>query len=93
MNSGSIEQDADVVMFLYRPEAYGIETLPDGSSTEGYAEVIIGKQRNGPIGEVPMRFIKNFAKYVNPALSYQESPKQIESATPSQSDTERDLPF
>lgn len=89
--SGSIEQDADVVLFLYRPEAYGITQLPDGESTEGYAEVIIGKQRNGPTGEVPMRFIKEYARYENPALSYQEEQKQIASSDVQSS--ERDLPF
>jgi replicative DNA helicase len=46
--SGSIEQDADIVMFLYRAEYYGITTTEEGQSTNGLAEVIIGKQRNGP---------------------------------------------
>ncbi len=64
--SGAIEQDADVVLFLYRPEAYGITQDRDGNSTEGMAEVIIGKQRNGPIGEVKLRFIKEYARFDNP---------------------------
>ena len=50
--SGSIEQDADVVMFVNRPEQYGILTWEDGSSTEGTAEIIIAKQRNGPVGDI-----------------------------------------
>ncbi len=63
--SGSIEQDADVVMFLYRPEAYQITTFQDGSSTAGLAEVIIAKQRNGPTGDVRVRFVKEYARYEN----------------------------
>ena len=67
--SGSIEQDADVVIFLYRPEVYGVTQYSggdmNGESTEGVAEVIIGKQRNGPIGEVKLRFIKDYARFEN----------------------------
>ncbi|MEM7035718.1 MAG: replicative DNA helicase, partial [Bacteroidota bacterium] len=54
--SGSIEQDADVVMFVYRPEYYGLNTYEDGSSTIGMAEVIIAKQRSGPVGPVMLGF-------------------------------------
>ena len=57
--SGSIEQDADVVMFLYRPEYYGITTTPEGQSTAGLAEVI-GKQRNGPVGSKMLYFVKDY---------------------------------
>lgn len=64
--SGSIEQDADVVCFLYRPEYYGIKTTPEGQSTTGLAELIIGKQRNGPVGTVPLYFIKDYARFENP---------------------------
>ena len=67
--SGSIEQDADVVIFLNRPEVYGITQFTggdmNGETTEGIAEIIIGKQRNGPIGEVRMRFIKDYARFEN----------------------------
>jgi replicative DNA helicase len=63
--SGSIEQDADMVMFLYRPEYYGLTTYEDGSSTQGVAEVIIAKQRSGPVGDVRLRFINQFAKFAN----------------------------
>lgn len=63
--SGSIEQDADVVIFLYRPEYYGITTTEEGRSTAGMAEVIIGKQRNGPTGSVNLMFIKDYARFEN----------------------------
>ncbi|MBK7104333.1 MAG: replicative DNA helicase [Ignavibacteriae bacterium] len=63
--SGSIEQDADVVIFLNRPEYYGITQFADGESTEGIAEIIIGKQRNGPTGDVRLKFVKDFARFEN----------------------------
>jgi replicative DNA helicase len=70
--SGSIEQDADVVVFLNRPEFYGIKTFADdGSSTEGVAEVIIGKQRNGPTGEIRLAFVKEYARFENLAHARQ----------------------
>jgi replicative DNA helicase len=70
--SGSIEQDADVVLFLNRPEYYNIKNFAnDGSSTEGIAEVIIGKQRNGPVGEVRLAFIKEYARFENLAHAKQ----------------------
>ncbi len=61
--SGSIEQDADVVCFLYRPEYYGITTTAEGESTNGLAELIIGKQRNGPVGSTRMYFVKEYARF------------------------------
>lgn len=69
--SGSIEQDADVVTFLYRPEYYGIKTDQDGNSLEGVTEVIIGKQRNGPTGDVRLAFIKEYARFENLAHARQ----------------------
>ncbi|WP_456427174.1 replicative DNA helicase [Rhodocaloribacter sp.] len=66
----SIEQDADVVMFIYRPERYGITVDDQGNSTEGLAEIIIGKQRNGPIGDVRLAFVKNFARFENLTMHY-----------------------
>lgn len=64
--SGAIEQDADVVMFIFRPEVY--EKDPDKiaeKELEGLAEVIVAKQRNGPVGFVPMYFVKEFALFQN----------------------------
>lgn len=63
--SGSIEQDADVVCFLYRPEYYGITTDDEGHSTAGIGEVIIGKQRNGPVGTIRLQFVKEYARFEN----------------------------
>jgi len=63
--SGAIEQDADLVLFIYRPETYGIEQYEDGKPTEGTAEVIIGKQRNGPVGSVRVAFRGNVGRFDN----------------------------
>ncbi len=68
--SGSIEQDADVVLFLHRPEKYNITVDEDGNSTEGIAEIIVGKQRNGPIGHVKVAFVKDYARFENLATQY-----------------------
>ncbi|HKI46899.1 MAG TPA: replicative DNA helicase [Balneolales bacterium] len=71
--SGSIEQDADVVCFLYRPEYYGIQTDEEGHSTAGVAELIVGKQRNGPVGSVRLQFIKDYARFENLTTSFDNS--------------------
>jgi replicative DNA helicase len=63
--SGSIEQDADVVMFIYRPEVYKIKTWDDNSATENQAEIIIAKQRNGPTDSFRLAYIKDFARFEN----------------------------
>lgn len=64
--SGSLEQDADVVQFIYRPEYYVVDKSSDeAQKKKGYAEVIIGKQRNGPVGKVPMTFIEEYTRFEN----------------------------
>jgi replicative DNA helicase len=67
--SGAIEQDADVIFFIYRDEVYNrCECPPDGEclcERRGKAEVIIGKQRNGPIGKVDLTYINRFTRFEN----------------------------
>jgi replicative DNA helicase len=68
--SGAIEQDADVIAFLYRPIVY------DKNAEERAAEVIIAKQRNGPIGTVPLTFMSEYTRFENRAeddISFGES--------------------
>lgn len=61
--SGSIEQDADMVLFLYRPEYYGLTEDEEGNSTAGIGEVIIAKHRNGELATVPLKFVGKFVKF------------------------------
>ena len=72
--SGAIEQDADVVCFIYHPARHGITDDPDGS-LEGIAEIIIGKQRNGPIGSVKLSFVQQYARFENLSTYYQGYPE------------------
>ena len=62
--SGAIEQDADVIVFIYRDDYYNKENSPD----KGLAEVIIGKQRNGPTGSIKLKFFGEYTRFDN--LSY-----------------------
>lgn len=68
--SGAIEQDADLVMFIHRPEYYKKNPSPQ---EEGLAEIIIAKQRNGPTGMVNLAFIKDITKFENLAISTNNS--------------------
>jgi replicative DNA helicase len=68
--SGSIEQDADVVCFIYRAERYGITVDENGNSTEGLAEVLVSKQRNGPTGDVTLAFVNQYARFENLTTYY-----------------------
>ncbi len=61
--SGAIEQDADMVLFIYRPEYYKIDVLEDGTPTHRLAELIVAKHRNGPTGDVKLKFIDTFARF------------------------------
>ena len=65
--SGAIEQDADVIMFIYRDEYYNRETTKE----PGVAEIIIAKQRNGPVGTVKLSFLRQWTKFENLAPDYQ----------------------
>jgi replicative DNA helicase len=68
--SGAIEQDADMVMFIYRPEYYGIEFDEDNNPTKGISEIIISKHRNGALDSVKLKFINHLAKFTD--LDYNE---------------------
>jgi len=62
--SGSLEQDADVVLFIYREEAYDVEAPPD---RRGMAEIIVAKHRNGRVGAIQLAFRSEFARFDNMA--------------------------
>jgi replicative DNA helicase len=68
--SGSIEQDADMVAFIFREEVY----KPDNASLQGIAELILAKQRNGPTGRVKLVFLNKFTKFENPAEGMDDMP-------------------
>ena len=61
--SGALEQDADVVMLIFREEMYKTDDQP--SDSDGVAEIIIGKQRNGPIGTVKLSFLHQYTRFEN----------------------------
>jgi len=63
--SGAIEQDADMVIFLYRPEYYGFDQDEEGNPVKGTAEIIIAKHRNGALGTIKVRFVAQNAKFEN----------------------------
>jgi replicative DNA helicase len=66
--SGAIEQDADVVLFIFRPEYYH----PDDETLKGLAEISIAKQRNGPTGQVTLAFMREHARFYDAELSTPE---------------------
>ncbi len=61
--SGAIEQDADLVLFIHRPEKYGIHQDEEGNSLRGLAEILVAKHRNGAIGDVVLKFKEEYAKF------------------------------
>lgn len=62
--SGAIEQDVDLALFLYRPDYYGITEEDTGRSLEGLTEVIIAKHRNGPLGKIPLTYLPSITKFI-----------------------------
>ena len=70
--SGSIEQDADLVGLLWR-EKYYAQDDDDKKEAEGVAELIIAKQRNGPVGNVPLTFLETLTRFEDRAMSHGEA--------------------
>ncbi|OAV43501.1 replicative DNA helicase [Lewinella sp. 4G2] len=103
--SGSIEQDADIVMFLHRPEYYGIHEDEMGNSNAGIANVIVGKNRHGEAKDIRMAFINDFARFADledpdfnllpdGAISPESGGQPYGSTTiPSRMNTDEDIPF
>ncbi|MCR4376101.1 MAG: replicative DNA helicase [Acidobacteria bacterium] len=63
--SGALEQDADIVMFIYREEMYKTGDDQPRPEVEGVAEIIVGKQRNGPVGSINLAFLKQYTRFEN----------------------------
>jgi replicative DNA helicase len=82
--SGAIEQDADIVSFIYRPEYYDLDQDEEGNSLLGIGQVIIAKHRNGALDTVSLKFVKDFAKFENLETTYDD-----QGALPSGSDFDR----
>lgn len=71
--SGAIEQDADIVSFIYRPDYYGIVKDEDGNSNNGIGEIIIAKHRNGKTDRVRLRFVPEYARFENLTQAYSDT--------------------
>jgi replicative DNA helicase len=69
--SGAIEQDADIVSFVYRPDYYG--TADEFEGPKDVSEIIISKHRNGSLGTVELKFTKEFVKFTNMDVSFMSS--------------------
>jgi replicative DNA helicase len=72
--SGAIEQDADMVLFIYRPEYYKITEDQQGNSTAGIAEISIAKHRNGKLDDINLRFVDQFARFMDIEENYHIEP-------------------
>ena len=70
--SGAIEQDADIVMFLYRPEYYGLFEDDNDFNVKGLTEVIIAKHRNGPLDTAYIKFINKYVKFIDTSQNNQK---------------------
>jgi replicative DNA helicase len=77
--SGAIEQDADMVIFLYRPDYYNITEDEEGQDCRGIAEVIVAKNRHGALKTVKIRFVPQFAKFTDLNSSFMELPQDFDS--------------
>ncbi len=88
--SGQIEQDADLIIFLHRPEYYKKNPSPE---EKGIAEIIVAKQRQGPTGIIKVAFIKEYAKFASLATPISESEEEIFEEEESFSEEDYDLDF
>jgi replicative DNA helicase len=102
--SGAIEQDADLVLFIYRPEYYSIDQLDDGTPTNGLAVISIAKHRNGALGEKNLKFTARYARFsdydsIDPEISQTEGqlPEKLRTFSSKMNDMkdsdEEDVPF
>jgi replicative DNA helicase len=80
--SGSIEQDADMVLFLYRPEYYGITQDESGNSVAGIGEIIVAKNRGGSLDTVQLRFIGKYTKFSDLDAYYAPAPMAVDRPLP-----------
>jgi replicative DNA helicase len=92
--SGTLEQDADIVMFIHRPEYYGFMTDEQGKSTIGLAELIIAKHRNGDVGTIDVNFDSNYTRFRDIELPKPSiKPSTDWSTSQSELDDRNDMPF
>ena len=98
--SGAIEQDADIVSFLYRPEYYNILEDEEGQSVKGVGEIIVAKHRNGALKTIKLKFTDTFAKFTDlpdpnfNELTHTQYPKiENNSITKSNRNNNDDIPF
>ena len=94
--SGAIEQDADMVLFIYRPDYYEMENQID--MPKGYTELIIAKHRNGATGSIFLRFKDSFAKFVSANQDFSadlgfDSPLQVLIKPSKMNEIQEDIPF
>ena len=85
--SGAIEQDADIVSFIYRPDYYGIVKDDDGNSNHGIGEIIIAKHRNGKTDRVRLRFVPEYARFENLTQAYDNNDSTFDSTFESEANT------
>lgn len=91
--SGSIEQDADMVLFIYRADRYDITEDEDGNLTAGVAEVLLRKNRNGPTGKVKLKFIERFAKFADMSSNDEITTNKFQSKANGNFNSEKNDPF
>ena len=91
--SGSIEQDADMVLFIYRADRYDITEDEDGNPTAGVAELLLRKNRNGPTGKVKLKFIERFAKFADMSSNDDMTTNKFQSKANGNFNSEKNDPF